>query len=77
MTHILFFQLRRLQWKHVGNLWGSVGTSNKVKNHWLKLCFTIIIFEQKLNQSVDTSDCEQIESAERVFAERRQAPFTI
>ena len=39
-----------------------------------KFCFTIIICKQKLNQSVDTSDCERI----KVRSPKAwEAPFTI
>ena len=43
----------------------------------LKLCFTSIICEQKLNQSVDTIVCERSEGAEDLLAECRQSPFSI
>ena len=45
----------------------------------LKQCFTTINCEQKLNQTVDTSDCERSEARalKGVLAERREAPFTI
>ena len=43
----------------------------------LKSCFTATIFEQELNQNVDTNDCEGNRRYEGFLAERRKAPFTI
>ena len=43
----------------------------------LMSCFNNIICEQKLNQSVDTSDYERSEGADGVLAGRWEHPFTI
>ena len=47
----------------------------------LKSCFTTIICEQKFNQSVDTSDCEQSEArapnASSRGAEKLLSQFTL